>query len=156
MGSKVESRRNKEHKVFLSVFASNFAPLRETKKIMKRHQATILLHLVICMVLYFPDIVSKPVNAQQGISMQFVMPANPSPYFSDWNDGSMQVRLLVVNESENTYFVHFSFEVQQDGRPVIRTNHAIMPVEMIHPGVNVFEANDLIVYDALLPLLFLL
>jgi hypothetical protein len=101
------------------------------------------------MAFCFTDIVSGPVSAQQGVSMQFIMPANPSPYFSDWNDGSIPVRLIVANESENTYFAQFAFKVLKDDRTVIRTNVEYMPVEMIPPGVIVFEAIDVIVYDAL-------
>jgi DNA repair exonuclease SbcCD ATPase subunit len=99
---------------------------------------------ILLLVLLAPSLHGQPM-----VSVQLQMPARPSPYFSDWTDGSQQIQVVVVNESDMTFYAVFSLQAEKDGVEVLRTNLDAMPPRLIEPGVEVVEAAEFIIPDAL-------
>lgn len=102
------------------------------------------LFRILPLILLAPSLYGQPV-----VSVQLQMPARPSPYFSDWTDGSQQIQLVVVNESDMAFYIVFSLQAEKDGVEVLRTNLDAMPPRLIDPGVEIIDAAEFIVPDAL-------
>ncbi len=82
--------------------------------------------------------------AQYGVATNLLMPPNPSPYLSDWMDGSQDIQLIINNTSSQTYTVQIAFTLSLDGAEMISNDLNTTEVQFIEPGTHSFLFPEIV------------
>ena len=108
-----------------------------------------LRRLPLCLCLLVFALCTRPLAAQP-VQVVLQMNPNPSPYLSDWQNRSETATILVTNRGTDERFVRITTRVTDlnSGDVLAETDPNLLPPLELAPGLNRFDAADILPYSA--------
>ncbi|MFI5263022.1 MAG: hypothetical protein ACHQM6_00745 [Candidatus Kapaibacterium sp.] len=110
-----------------------------------KHIVIVFFALLVSVLTASPEKVSAQINIEPNL----LMPANPSPYLSDWQSQAGSIQLTAVLQQPYNQPVKLAAQVSLNGQIVARTKPENMPMLSLHQGMNSFNAVSIIPYQAI-------
>ncbi len=108
-----------------------------------------LRSLPVCLCLLLFAFVARPLAAQP-VQVALQMNPNPSPWLSDWQNRSETATIIVTNRGTDERFVRITTQVSDlnNGDVLAETDPNLLPPLELVPGINRFDAADILPYAA--------